>query len=129
MKREELAQRMLTASKSLDKRKMKRQIREHLGYNDNSREIPRAHTCLVVAVEELAELQQKITKYMRGYRDDMGLTEEMADVILSIVYISEICGVSFDDVYKALNVKLDRIEHMDSLARQAIENSQINQGV
>ena len=38
--------------------------------------------------------------------------EEMADVALGLVYLQEICGVSTLDLYKAMNVKIDRLERI-----------------
>lgn len=116
MRRDELIQKMLNASESLDKRQMKRTIRSSIELDDNS-DIPNVTTNLVIAIEELSELQKELTKYIRGRRDELGLAEEMADVIIMLVYISEICGIPFDEVYKALNVKLDRVEHRCNLIR------------
>lgn len=62
-----------------------------------------------------------------GHRDELGLAEEMADVIVMLVYISEICNVSFNQVYKALNVKLDRIEYRSNLIRGNCKDSNENQ--
>ena len=118
MKREELIERMFNESSSLDKKAMKRILRTHLQFDTDDKEIPNVTTCLIVALEEMAELEQKLTKYIRGYRDEVGLAEEMADVIISLVYISEICKVPFDEVYKIVNVKLDRIEYRDTLIRK-----------
>ena len=118
MRRDELIQRMLKASESIDKRQMKKIIKSNIELDDNS-DIPNVSTNLIIAIEELSELQKELTKYMRGHRDELGLAEEMADVILMLVYISEICNVPFDQVYKALNVKLDRIGYRSTLIRIA----------
>lgn len=64
---------------------------------------------LVIVMEELAELQQQVSKYLRGKRDRLCLTEEVADVYLSLRYIETICKLSKDDINKAMNVKLDRL--------------------
>lgn len=39
---------------------------------------------LAVTIEELAELQKKLTKAIRGKVDDMAIAEEIADVIICI---------------------------------------------
>ena len=116
MKRAELVNRMIKASESLDKRQMKRDVKESIELDDNSG-IPNVSTNLIIALEELSELQKELTKYIRGHRDEIGLAEEMADVIIMLVYISEICDVPFDRVYQALNVKLKRMEYRNALAR------------
>lgn len=90
---------------------------------DDNSGIPNVTSNLIIAVEELGELQKEITKYMRGYRDRIGMAEEMADVIVMLVYISEICEIPFEDVYKAMNVKLDRMVYRSGLIRQSREEN------
>ena len=65
---------------------------------------------LVIVMEELAELQQQISKYLRGKGDMVGLTEELGDVYLSLRYVEFICGVNKSDIRKAMNVKIDRLQ-------------------
>lgn len=36
--------------------------------------------------------------------------EELADVQLGIYYVQEICGIATDDLHKAMNVKMKRLE-------------------
>ncbi len=64
---------------------------------------------LVIAMEEMAELQQEISKYLRGKGDKVGLTEEIADVILCMEYVRTITGIEPEDISKAMNVKLERM--------------------
>lgn len=61
-------------------------------------------------MEELAELQQAISKELRGKGDTVNILEEVADVLLCIGYIQEIVGLSDDLIVSAMNVKIDRLE-------------------
>ena len=78
---------------------------------------------LQIAQEELAELVQAISKYMRGTPDsNMLVLEELADVTIILSYVRQICGFNFEDLVKAINIKLERekkrlnkIEKMDEL--------------
>lgn len=63
--------------------------------------------CTIV-MEELAELQQKISKQIRGYDDHVGLLEEMADVCICLSYLEDIFDISSEDIQKAIDVKLQR---------------------
>lgn len=67
-------------------------------------------TNIIISMEECAELQQALSKFLRGKGDIINLTEECADVLLSIYYIKQLYGVTDDDINKAINVKIDRIE-------------------
>lgn len=76
---------------------------------------------LQIAQEELAELIQAISKYMRDTPDSsMLVLEELADVTIVLSYVRQICGLSLEDLVKAMNIKLERekkrlerIEKMD----------------
>lgn len=78
---------------------------------------------LQIAQEELAELVQAISKYMRDTPDsNMLVLEELADVTIVLSYVRQICGFNLDDLVKAMNIKLereknrlDKIEKMDEL--------------
>ena len=96
------------ASDQLDKKKLRKITRKSVDSINGSEE--RGHHNLIIVMEELAELTQQTSKAARGRCDKIGLTEEMADVVLGLVYLQEICGVSTLDLYKAVNVKVDRLE-------------------
>lgn len=76
---------------------------------------------LQIAQEELSELIQAISKYMRDTpNSSMLVLEELADVAIVLSYIQQICGFSLEDLVKAINIKLERekkrlnkIEKMD----------------
>lgn len=78
---------------------------------------------LQIAQEELAELIQAISKYMRDTPDsNMLVLEEFADVTIILSYVRQICGFDLEDLVKAINIKLerekkrlDKIEKMDEL--------------
>ncbi len=98
------------ASDQLDKKKLRKITRKSVDSINGSEE--RGHHNLIIVMEELAELTQQTSKAARGKCDKIGLTEEMADVVLGLVYLQEICGVSTLDLYKAVNVKVDRLERV-----------------
>ncbi|RZS92087.1 hypothetical protein EV209_3208 [Cuneatibacter caecimuris] len=61
-----------------------------------------------VAMEELAELQQQISKQVRGYGDRIGLLEEMADAYICLNFLESIFDIKPEDLQKAIDVKLER---------------------
>ena len=63
---------------------------------------------LIIIMEELAELQQAISKSIRGKEDRTNLIEELGDVYLCIKYVQEIFDISNKTLVKAINVKLNR---------------------
>lgn len=98
------------ASDQLDKKKLRKLTRRSVVSIHGNEE--RGHHNLIIVMEELAELVQQTSKAARGRCDKIALTEEMADVALGLVYLQEICGVSTLDLYKAMNVKVDRLERV-----------------
>ncbi|RHT38423.1 hypothetical protein DW790_05750 [Firmicutes bacterium AM31-12AC] len=65
-------------------------------------------TKCTIAMEEFAELQQEISKQIRGYDDKIGLLEEMADAYNSLELLKSIFHISESDVLRAIDVKLKR---------------------
>ncbi|MBR4315184.1 MAG: hypothetical protein IKP66_09770 [Lachnospiraceae bacterium] len=63
---------------------------------------------LIITMEEFAELQQQVSKFIRGKDNHYELLEEVADAYLCLEYIKGICGITDEEVNKAINVKLDR---------------------
>ena len=45
---------------------------------------PRGHRNLIIVMEELSELSKEISKELRGKRDRLSITEELADVMLGV---------------------------------------------
>ena len=60
-------------------------------------------------MEELAELAQEISKFLRGKGDFNGLLEELADVETMVYYLKAIVGITDDDIQKAMTVKIERL--------------------
>lgn len=65
-------------------------------------------TKCTVAMEEFAELQQEVSKHIRGYDDKIGLLEEMADAYICLEFLKSIFHISESDVLRAVEVKLKR---------------------
>lgn len=73
---------------------------------------PRGHRNLIIVMEELSELSKEISKQLRDKGDKYNILEELADVQLGIYYVQEICGVNNDDLHKAMNIKMRRLEEV-----------------
>lgn len=71
---------------------------------------PRGHRNLIIVMEELSELSKEISKELRGKGDKTNILEELADVQLGIYYVQEICKINNEDLHKAMNVKMKRLE-------------------
>lgn len=67
---------------------------------------------LVVCMEELSELIQAISKYIRGFNNKDNLTEEIADVKICCEMLQQICRISESEVQKMIKEKQDRIGKM-----------------
>lgn len=63
---------------------------------------------------EFAELQQQISKQIRGYDDRMGLLEEMADAYICLKFLEYIFEVKPEELEKAVDVKLLREKRAQS---------------
>ena len=66
---------------------------------------------LLIAGEELSELNQEVSKYLRDKGDYYNILQELADVTLCTEYIKRICKIDETDLQKAVNVKLTRLEN------------------
>ena len=64
----------------------------------------------IISIEEFAELQQAISKMIRyGEEEDrISLLEEMADAYLCLDNLKRIFGITDDEIWKAIDVKLLR---------------------
>lgn len=71
---------------------------------------PRGHRNLIIVMEELAELGKEISKELRGKGDHYNILEELADVQLGIYYVQEICKINNNELQKAMNIKMARLE-------------------
>lgn len=91
----------LKSNIQLSKKERKRIIRRSL------QKYPWKTKC-TVAMEEFAELQQQISKQVRGYGDRIGLLEEMADAYICLNFLESIFNISPEEIQKAIDVKLYR---------------------
>lgn len=98
------------ASDELDKKKL-RKVTNDIIKSIQKRDGNDRRNYLII-MEELAELSQQISKAGRGMKDKTCLMEEMADVVICLVRLQHICGVSTLDLYKSINVKVDRMEQV-----------------
>jgi hypothetical protein len=86
-------------------------------------------TKCTVAMEEFAELQQEVSKHIRGYDDKIGLLEEMADAYICLEFLKSIFHISESDVLRAVEVKLkredDNLKHAEAKEkREKMSNEQ-----
>lgn len=65
---------------------------------------------LIVAVEELSELQKAITKHLRGKGDPVNIAEEIADVEIMLEQLKLIFPYIVEDIEEWKQVKIERIE-------------------
>lgn len=64
---------------------------------------------IIICIEECSELQQSLTKLIRGKtKDKMHILEEMADVTLAIKYLQNNLNISDEELNKAICVKAKR---------------------
>ena len=71
------------------------------------------HGCqesMIINMEELSELTQAISKQLRNQGDYYNLVEEIADVIISIHFLKYQYNIPREDILKAINVKINRID-------------------
>ena len=65
---------------------------------------------LIVAVEELSELQKEITKVIRHQENIEHLTEEIADVYIVLEQLELIASIDKAKINKYYNQKIERLK-------------------
>lgn len=65
--------------------------------------------CLTIAMEECSELIQAISKAKRGKLDAENLAEEIADVFLTIEWVTEIYDIDITEIMKWKHQKENRV--------------------
>ena len=75
---------------------------------------------LIVALEEMSELQKEITKGLRGDLNKMHLAEELADATIMLEQVRQIFGVN-EQVCEMMDSKILRL-------RQRIEDEKAKEG-
>lgn len=118
MDHQEFTKAMKTAEDTVDKERAFQILRDSMGKVKNNDD---GTVNLIIVMEELAELQQQLSKYIRGKEDFTGLVEELGDVMLGIYYVQEICGISDELLHKAMNIKLNRQEKRNEVNREKEE--------
>lgn len=113
--REKFISQLNTTEKDIDKSWIMDVLRKSIDSNLHDGN-PRGHRNLIIVMEELAELSKEISKELRGKGDQYNILEELADVQLGIYYVQEVCGINNDDLHKAMNIKMRRLE--EALAKK-----------
>lgn len=65
---------------------------------------------LVIDMEEMAELSQEISKYIRGNGDRYNLIQEMSDVLICVHHLQNLYNITDEELNKGINVKINRCE-------------------
>lgn len=65
---------------------------------------------MVIAIEELAELQQALSKFLRKKPNIDNLCEEFADVTICLEWIKEYCNLNEEDIEKWRQYKKKRLD-------------------
>ena len=67
---------------------------------------------VIVAIEELSELQKELCKNLRGRKNQLALTEEMADVLIMVEQMMIYFEISEGDVMAIKQEKLERTKRL-----------------
>lgn len=65
---------------------------------------------LIISMEELAELQQALSKFLRKKPNIDNLHEEYADVLICLEWIKEYCNLDEEEIKKWYFYKKKRID-------------------
>lgn len=65
---------------------------------------------LIIAMEELSELQQAISKILRGKGDKLNIMEELVDVEVIMETVKNTMGITEQELDKVRYIKLKRLE-------------------
>lgn len=111
MNRDEFISKLNTTEKDIDKTWIMDVLRKSVDSNlqDGNQ---RGHRNLIIVMEELSELSKEISKQLRDKGDQYNILEELADVQLGIYYVQEICGINNENLHKAMNIKMRRLEEV-----------------
>ena len=83
-------------------------------------------TKCTVAMEEFAELQQQVSKQVRGYGDRIGLLEEMADAYICLNFLESIFDIKPEDLQKVFKTLIDDKENYPYLTTMPESTEQTN---
>ena len=107
MNRDDFINSFKRATDTIDMEHHQDVINNTINYFENDRF--RGETPLVIIMEELSELIKEVSKKYRGNESNIGILEETADVLICIKFIQLLCGISNEDLIKAINVKIDAL--------------------
>lgn len=79
-----------------------------------------AEAQMVVALEEMSELQKEICKVLRGGGNVMHLAEEVADATIMLEQLRQVLGIN-DEVCQFMDQKVLRLQHRIESAREPME--------
>ena len=111
MNREKFITQLSTANKNVDKNWIFNILKDSVESNIKDGN-PRGHRNLIIVMEELAELSKEVSKELRGKGDHINILEELADVQLGIYYVQEICKIDDNELHRAMNIKMKRLEEV-----------------
>lgn len=60
---------------------------------------------LMIAIEEMGELIQSVSHFIRHKDDKLDVLNALSDVLFTMEYIKEVTGITDDDIEKALIIK------------------------
>lgn len=83
--------------------------------------VERGHWNLIVGMEELAELQQEISKALRGKINRAGLIEEIVDVEHTLMVIKDVFDISEEELDKARYIKTKMINDKIEIQKEVRE--------
>lgn len=79
---------------------------------------------VVVAIEELSELQKELCKSLRDKTNKENIIEEMADAIIMINQMQMYFKISDEELHKEINYKLNRTK--ERLLKIEVRNEKEN---
>jgi NTP pyrophosphatase (non-canonical NTP hydrolase) len=91
-------------------------VRRRMATVPSKNHLPRGFDELIIAMEECGELQQAISKFLRGEGDETHLIEEMGDVYLCMHFIEISLGLKKEDIENAIEVKIENLENIINAA-------------
>lgn len=109
MNREEFTKQLNTASDVLKGSDVAVSIDRAL--HAKSDDLDAATRLKVIACQECSEFTKELTDDIRGKGSQIGILEEMADVLICIWTLQEIYGISIEDINRAVNVKLEEYDN------------------
>ena len=102
-----------TDFEKLSKKELRKLIKYCLKVDDETKvrkTFPNGTFRLIILMEELSELIQETSKYIRCKGDRNHIMEEIADVRISIEYLEHLINAEEDELNHAMRIKADRLK-------------------